>query len=110
MRHLGIYIANGISTSPHVTMKFNPQEKYPINGNNFIASAFGSNALRRHREFKAFLACVDPVEITPPWKTHPNWKVQKFFWWSIIALKQYIYLGRRLYVDEHIIGCQGRHP
>ena len=81
MCHLGIYTANGLASSPQVTIKFNPQEKDPINSNDFIASTFGPNALRRHREFKAFLACVDPVEITPPRKTHPNWKVQKFFGW-----------------------------
>ena len=61
MRHLGIYITNGLAPSPQVTMKFNPQEKDPIKGNDFISSAVGPNALRRHREFKAFLACVDPA-------------------------------------------------
>ena len=48
MRHLGIYTTNGLAPITQVTMKFNPQEKDPINGNNFIASAFGTNALRRH--------------------------------------------------------------
>ena len=110
MRHLRIYIANGLPPIPQVIIKFNPQEKDPINGNYYIASDFGPNALRSHQEFKAFLACVYPAEITPPQKTHPNWKVQKLFRWAIIALKQYIYLGQRLYVDEQIIGCQGRHP
>ena len=48
MCHLGIYTANGLASSPQVTIKFNPQEKDPINSNDFIASAFGPNALRRH--------------------------------------------------------------
>ena len=48
MCHLEIYIANGLAPSPQVTMKFNPQEEDPIESNNFIASAFGPNVLRRH--------------------------------------------------------------
>ena len=110
MRHLEIYIANGLTPSIQVTMKFNPQEKDLINGNDLIASAFGPNVLRKHREFKTFLVCVDPEEITPPRKTHPKWKVHKFFRWAIIASKLYIYLGQRLSVDEQTIGCQGCHP
>ena len=75
MRHLGLYIANGLAPGPQVTRKFSTQEKDPINGNDFIASTFGPNALRRHREFKAFLAIMDPSQITLSRKTYPNWKV-----------------------------------
>jgi hypothetical protein len=60
-------------------MKFNTQEKDPVNDNDFVANAFGVNAVRRHKEFKAFFACADPLVVTPDRKTHPNWKVQKFF-------------------------------
>ena len=72
MRHLGVYIANGLDPSPQVIRKFSTQEKDPINDNNFIASAFGTNALRRHRDFEAFLVIMEPSQITPPRKTHPN--------------------------------------
>ena len=41
---------------------------------------------------------------------HPNWRVQKYFRWAIIASKQLIYLGQRLSLDEQTIGCQGCHP
>ena len=53
-RHLGIYIANGLAPSSQLTIKLNPQEKDPIDGNGFIASAFGPNRSKRHREFKTF--------------------------------------------------------
>ena len=52
--HLGVCVAHDFVPSTQVTRRFSTQEKDPINGNDFIASAFGPNVLRRHREFKAF--------------------------------------------------------
>ena len=54
MCNIGIYIINSLTPSPQVTIKFNPQEKDPINGNDFIASAFSPSTLTRNRGFKAF--------------------------------------------------------
>lgn len=48
MQHLGPYIANGLAPCPQVTMKFNTQDKDPINGNDFLANAFDRNAYRQH--------------------------------------------------------------
>ena len=109
-KHLGIYIFNGLSPSPQVTMKFNTQEKDPVNGNDFVASAFGVNAVRRHKEFKAFFACADPLLPTPSRKTHPNWKVQKFFKWAMYISKKCVVIGKQISCDEQTIGFQGRHP
>ena len=101
---------NGLSPSPQITIRFNTQEKDPINGNDFVASAFGANAARRHREFKAFFACVDPLLPIPSRKTHPNWKVQKFFKWAIYISRKCILIGKQISCDEQTIGFQGRHP
>ena len=109
-KHLGLFIINGLSPSPQVAMKLNSQDKDPINGNDFVSSAFGPNALRRHREFKAFFACVDPLLPTPSRKTHPNWKVQKFFKWAMYISKKCVFIGRQISCDEQTIGFQGRHP
>ena len=70
MHHLGIYIANGLVPSHQVTMNFNHKRR--------IQSTV---TVQKHSEdikISRILACVDPAEITPPRKTHPNWKVQKF--------------------------------
>ena len=72
MRYLGVYIANGLTPSTQMTKNFSTQSKEPIYGNDFIASAFGTNTLRRHRDFEAFLVIMEPSQITPPRKTHPN--------------------------------------
>ena len=78
MIHISLYIINGFAPSPQVTMKFNTQEKDPVNGNDFITSALGKNIERRHQEFKALFFCVDSAKLTPPRKSHPNRKVQFF--------------------------------
>jgi hypothetical protein len=91
-------------------MKFNTQEKDPVNDNDFVANAFGVNAVRRHKEFKAFFACADPLVVTPDRKTHPNWKVQKFFKWAMYISKKCVLIGKQISCDEQTIGFQGRHP
>ena len=109
-RHLGLYILQGLSPSPQIEMKFVSQKDDPVNGNDFVAASFGLDAKRRHKEFKAFFASVDPLKAIPARATHPNWKVQHFFKHAIRISKQCIFLGKKLSLDEQTIGCQGRHP
>jgi len=46
---------------------------------------FGKNAEKRHKHFKAFFACQDPMLPTPSKKTHPNHKFDIFWAMSIAS-------------------------
>ena len=55
--HLGIYLLQGLLPPPRVEMKFQPQAKDRVNGNNFVFHSTGTNGNQecRHKNFKAFL-------------------------------------------------------
>ena len=57
LRHnFGIYLLQGLAPSPRIENKFNPQFRDRIAGNDFVYNSFGSNAKRRQKHCKAFLA------------------------------------------------------
>eukprot|EP00957_Ditylum_brightwellii_P094196 7171627-Ditylum_brightwellii.AAC.1 len=56
-------------------MKFKNQSIEPVNGNDAIYHALGPHAMCCHKEFKKFFCVCDPRMVTPPSKTHPNFKV-----------------------------------
>ena len=78
MRHLGLYMLNGIAPSPRVEQKFYTQGEDPANGNNMCAAAFGGygKGIVRHKEVKKYLAFVDPRKLTPLTKVASNRKVE----------------------------------
>ena len=41
MRHIALYLFQGLRPSPQVEMKFKPETEDPINGSKFIFKAFG---------------------------------------------------------------------
>ena len=93
-------------------MKFKSQQEDPVNGNDFVHSAFGGKAgksARRHKHFKCFFACVNPLYPTPPRETHPNWKVQPLLKHMLDVSKKAMVMGYNLSVDEQTIGFQGQH-
>lgn len=110
MQHIGLYILHGIAPSPQIEMKLESSQMNLANGNDFCFSSFGSNAKLRHKHFKLYFACVDPLKQTPPRKTHPNWKCQPIFKHIIDICKNAIVLGQYISADEQTIGCKGRHP
>ena len=110
MKHLGLYVLNGLSPSPQVEMKFKSQGEDKVNGNDFAYKAFfGVNPIKRHKEFKCFLASVDPRYATPSKKTHPNWKIDPMLKQVMAASKNAIILGKNISVDEQTIRMQGQH-
>ena len=80
-QHFGIYVLHGIQPSMRVEYKFRSQRQDPVSGNDFVNRSFGPNAERRHKHFKAFLACVDPSIKTPNQDKFPNWKVRALIKW-----------------------------
>ena len=52
MKHLAVYMLNGVSPSPQVAYKFEPQSVIPTNGNDMCYESMGTNAQWRHKEFK----------------------------------------------------------
>jgi hypothetical protein len=93
-------------------MKFRSSVEDPINGNDLVHRAFGgksSIAVRRHKHFKAFLACIDPLIPTPSRETHPNWKIHPLLKHMNQVAKKAVHLGRDLSCDKQTVGFQGHH-
>ena len=112
MKHIGLYLFQGLSPSPQVDMKFHPQGQDPVNGNDFICASFGGNvsaSKRRHRHFKSFFTSCNPRRPIPSRTTHPNWKVHPFLKHILEVSKEAACLGRNLSIDEQTIGFQGHH-
>ena len=51
MKHLGLYIFNGLAPSPQLYMKFRPTKYNPVNGNDFVIEDFGNNGKLRNQDF-----------------------------------------------------------
>ena len=112
MKHTALYLLQGLSPSPQVEMKFKSSVEDPINGNDLVHRAFGAKSslsVRRHKHFKAFFACVDPLIPTPSRETHPNWKIHPLLKHMNNVGKKAVHLGRDLSSDEQTIGFQGHH-
>ena len=110
-QHLGVRIFHGISPSPRLEMKFQTQREDAVNGNDFVARLLGPNATRRHKHFRHFFACQNPVQNKiPSRKEAPNFKVGEFLSHILeVSMAAWI-LGMKISVDEQTIGFQGRHP
>jgi hypothetical protein len=46
-------------------MKFVPQHEDPIYGSDICFKIFGRNGNRRHKMFKVFFACQNPLKAVP---------------------------------------------
>ena len=69
---LAIYIIQGLNPSPQLEMKFATQLEDPIQGNDLIASIFGSAGVKRQKHFNAFFSVWDPLVPTPSKKDTPK--------------------------------------
>eukprot|EP00957_Ditylum_brightwellii_P155969 11871696-Ditylum_brightwellii.AAC.1 len=74
-QHMSVYILNGPSPSLDIQLKSKSQKNEFINGSNVINAALGSSTAWRHKEFKCFFYVRHPRQVTPPRKTHPDFKV-----------------------------------
>ncbi len=112
MQHTALYLLQGLSPSPQIEMKFKSQVEDPVNGNDLVHRVFGgksAKSVRRHKHFKCFFACVNPLIPTPSRDTHPNWKVHPLLKWMNGVNKKAVHLGRDLSCDEQTVGFQGHH-
>ena len=101
---------NGISPSPQVELKFASQFEDPVNGNDLCNEVFkGKEGIRRYREFKTYFAAVDPMYVTPPRATHPNWKVDPVLKHAMVVCKEVMHMGKYISIDEQTIEFQGKH-
>ena len=108
-RHMGIYLLQGIAPSPRVELKFASQSNDPIHGNDFVNNSFGTNAVRRHRQFKAFFAVQNPMIETPDRRNFPNWKVRPLINWINYVGPLVYKPGMSISVDEMTMRFKGKH-
>ena len=74
-RFIGIYILQGLNPSPQVEMKVKSQRAHPIQGNDMCFHVLGSDAVRRHKQFKAFFSVQDPLKVQLDHKVCSLYKV-----------------------------------
>jgi hypothetical protein len=108
-RHIGLYILNGLSPSPQVARKFKTQKEDPVNGSDLCFDSFGPKAERRHKHFRCFFTCQNPLLEVPSTKTHPNHKVDPFLlWMQTVSIDAWDF-GEFGSCDEQCIGFTGNH-
>ena len=61
IKHVALYILNGLNISPRVEYKFKSSTDDPVNGSDLCHAAFGTNAVKRHKVFKKVFAVQDPL-------------------------------------------------
>ena len=108
-QHFGIYVLDGIQPSPRVEYKFRSQRQDPVSGNDFVFASFGTNAERSHKNFKAFLATVNPEINSPSQDTHPNWKVRATIKWINKISPEAWSCSYQIAVDEMTMRFKGHH-
>ena len=108
-RFIAIYILQGLNPSPQVEMKFNSQETDPVQGNDLCYRVFGCDAVRRHKQFKAFFCVQDPMKVAPSRKERPTYKVDPFLIHVQERSMRAWRMGRDISGDEQTLGFQGRH-
>jgi hypothetical protein len=105
---LGVYIIDGLAPSPQLVQKMQPQSKQPTHGNDKVASAIGTGYQQKHRSFRHFFACQDPLMTSPPKEQCPNFKVDEFFRWLRHIWKEAWLLGEDFSMDEQTTKMQGK--
>ena len=71
IRYFGLYMLNGLNSSPQIIRKFNSRLEDPVQGNNMCHNAFGPNAAEQHVYFKGFLTLVNLKNPSPTSKADP---------------------------------------
>ncbi len=105
---LGVYLLDGLSPSPQLTKKMQPQEKEPTHGNDLIADAIGPGYQQLYQSFRYFFGVQDPLLTVPPKEDCPNVKVDEFFPWLWFIWRQAWNLGKNFSVDEQTCKMQGK--
>ena len=90
-------------------MKFSSQASDPVQGNDLCFRMFGRDAVRQHKQFKAFFTVQDPAKISPDRKQRPTYKVDPIIKHLQEVSMRAWRLGRDISGDEQTIGFQGRH-
>jgi len=107
---VGIYILNGISISPRIEYKFRSQDVDPVNGSDLCNVAFGRDADRRFKQFRALFAVQDPVLAIPSRKVAPNHKIDPMLLQMLSAFDEAWDAGSYIAGDEQDAGFKGKHP
>mgnify|MGYP000036765968 CR=1 FL=1 len=108
-QHLGLYVMNGLSPSPSLEKKFEPEDK--ANYNAFVSENINrtGNPKRRLRQFKAFFGCQDPMKPVPNRAASLLFKVLSIIKWIRKVGPLSWECGMHLGLDEQMIGFQGHH-
>ena len=108
-KQFSIYLLQGLDILPRIEYNFIPQCRDRIAGNDFVYNSFSSNAERRHKHFKAFLACCNPMIKSPSKEDFPNWKIRPFIQWLNYQCPRAWHLGCSVSVGKITMPLKGHH-
>ena len=97
---IGVYIIDGLSPSPQLGWKMQPQSKQPSHGCDFAATCIGSGYQQLIWSFRCFFVCQDPLVTPPSREKCPNFKVDELFRWLRFVMKEAWLLGEHVLLDE----------
>jgi hypothetical protein len=105
---LGVYILDGIAPSPQLVQKMQSKSKQPTHGNDKTASTIGLGYQQKHRSFRHFFGCQDPLMTPPPEDKCPNFKIDEFFRWLRYIWKEAWCLAEGFSINEQSCKMQGK--
>ena len=108
-QHFVIDLLQGLAPSPRIRYKLNPQCRDRISGNDFMYNSFGRNDERRHKHFKALLACCNTTIKAPSKEEFHNWKIITFVNWINYQCLRAWQLGCYVAVNEMTMRFKGHH-
>ena len=109
-QHLTLYVSNGLSPPPGVEQKISSQTEDIFNGEDLCHSLFkGEKGVRRHKEFKIFLAMINPFIPPTCLNKNPYANIDPLLKQAIFVSQRAIFIGRCISIDEQTIGMQGKH-
>ncbi len=99
LQMIAVYIIDGLAPSLQLIQKMQLQEKQPTHGNNRIASVIGHGWQQKHRLFRHFFVCQDPLITPPPTTQYPNFKIDELFRWLHYIWKEAWELVKDFLID-----------
>ena len=83
-------------------MKFKCHTENPVNGYDIYIynRVFSKLGVIRHKEFKDFFLCVNPIIPTPVTNSYLNWKIDPLLKQILRISQSVIHIGRDSSIDE----------
>ncbi len=108
LKMLGVYVLDGLSPSPQLVRKMQPQSKEPTHGNDLIVKAIGPGYHKLYWSFCHFFGVQDLLLKSLPKHECPIAKLNEFFQWPHFIWKEAWDLCKSFFIDKQTCEMQGK--